>query len=58
MRHMLDTGGVGGVEIKHIHPEYATENERREQLTSVHRTCAALIRAQRRKSTKQQERGA
>lgn len=54
---MLDTGGVG-VEIKHIHPEHATENERRERLASVHRTCAALIRAQRQKNTRRQARGA
>ncbi len=56
--HRLDTGGVGGVEIKHIHPEHTTEDERREQLTSMHRTCAALISAQRQKEALRRGKGA
>jgi len=56
--HRLDTGGVGSVEIKHIHPEHATEAERQEQLASVHHTCAALVRLQREKEARRKKKGA
>jgi len=56
--HRLDAGGVGAMEIKHIHPEYATEEERQDRLASMQQTCMALIRAQRQKEALRRGKGA
>ena len=52
--HRLDAGGVGGVEIKHIHPEYPSQEERLERLKDVKRTCAALVTRQRAKTARRE----
>ena len=44
--HRLDVGGRCPMEIKHSHPQNKSEDERFAQLKNVHRTCIALIMAQ------------
>lgn len=56
--HRLDAGGGGAMEIKHIHPKHATEEERREQLANVRRTCTALLCEQRRREAQCEGKGA
>lgn len=44
--HSLDAGGNCSMEIKHSHPQNKSAEERTAQLKDVHRTCIALIMAQ------------
>ena len=52
------SGGAGSVEIKHTHPQHASQEERQERLKDVRRTCAALIRARREKAEQRRKRSA
>lgn len=57
-QHMLDAGGEANVEIKHVHPQHASQAERADQLKEKYRACAALISADRKVSTHRGERSA